>query len=82
MRFISLSKCYVIGLIMQKVKIFFASIGGGDGGDGGGWSGGGDGEEREWVIGDWIWEAGGIILNKSVDLQPGTIITTVDYQLH
>ena len=79
MRFIFLSKCYVIGLIMQKVKIVFASIGGGDGGDGGGWSRGGDGEEREWVIGDWIWEAGGIISNKSVELQSGIIIITVDY---
>ena len=60
-------------------KIFFASVGGGYGGDEGGWRGGGDGEEREWVSRDWIREARGSIVNKHVELQQGTIISTVDY---
>ena len=67
---------------MHHVKIFFASVGGGYGGDEGGWRDCGDGEEREWVSWDLIWEAGGSIVNKHVEQQQGTIISTVDYKLY
>ena len=31
--------------------------------EGGGWEGGEDGDDREWIREDWIWESDGTIVN-------------------
>ena len=42
----------------------------------------GNGGKGKWVSWDWTGEARGIIVTKYEELQPGTIILTVDYYLH